>query len=153
MRMIPAPLRVGALAMLTAIVAAPAALAQQDEPCRLCIVEEFMAAFDAQDLEKIMSFFTEDAVYHNMPTDPAEGLDAIRAAISGYLTNAQSVEFEVLGSAEAGKMVYNERVDRFVFGERKVELPVMGAFELRGDKIAAWRDYFDMATFQNQMQP
>ena len=151
MRPLTALLRFAILAALTMTIIAPPALAQQDDHCQLCIVEEFMAAFDAQDLEKIMSFFTEDAVYHNMPTEPAVGLDAIRATISGYLTSAQTVEFEVLGSAEAGKMVYNERVDRFVFGERKVELPVMGAFELRGDKIAAWRDYFDMATFTKGM--
>ena len=105
MRTFSALLRFAAFATLTTPLLATPALGQQDEPCKLCIVEEFMAAFDAQDLEKIMSFFTEDAVYHNMPTDPAEGIEAIRAAISGYLTTAQSVEFEVLGSAEAGRMM------------------------------------------------
>ena len=29
------------------------------------------------------------------------------------------------------------------------ELPVMGVLELEGDKIAAWREYFDM----EQMRP
>jgi limonene-1,2-epoxide hydrolase len=27
----------------------------------------------------------------------------------------------------------------------------MGAFELRGGRIAAWRDYFDLQTFMNAM--
>ena len=26
-----------------------------------------------------------------------------------------------------------------------IPLPVMGVFEVRNDRIAAWRDYFDMA--------
>jgi limonene-1,2-epoxide hydrolase len=27
----------------------------------------------------------------------------------------------------------------------------MGTFEVAGDKIAAWRDYFDMNQFQSQL--
>jgi limonene-1,2-epoxide hydrolase len=33
----------------------------------------------------------------------------------------------------------------------KVELPVMGTFEVKDGKIAAWRDYFDMKQFMDQM--
>jgi limonene-1,2-epoxide hydrolase len=32
-----------------------------------------------------------------------------------------------------------------------VEVKVMGVFELRDGKIAAWRDYFDLAGFQKSM--
>ena len=32
-----------------------------------------------------MALFAEDAVYHNMPMAPAEGKDAIRATIEGFL--------------------------------------------------------------------
>jgi limonene-1,2-epoxide hydrolase len=28
----------------------------------------------------------------------------------------------------------------------------MGAFDLRGGRIAAWRDYFDLATWTRQMR-
>jgi limonene-1,2-epoxide hydrolase len=48
--------------------------------------------------------------------------------------------------------VLTERVDRFLLNGRKVELPVMGAFEVGPDgKIRAWRDYFDMAQFTRQL--
>jgi limonene-1,2-epoxide hydrolase len=30
-------------------------------------------------------------------------------------------------------------------------LPVAGVFEVRDGKIAAWRDYFDLATFTKQL--
>ena len=46
-----------------------------------------------------------------------------------------------------------ERTDRFLIAGKWIELPVMGAFELRDGKICAWRDYFDMAQFQRQMAP
>jgi limonene-1,2-epoxide hydrolase len=37
------------------------------------------------------------------------------------------------------------------FANGRIDLPVMGTFEIRDGKIAAWRDYFDMAMFLNQM--
>ena len=44
-----------------------------------------------------------------------------------------------------------ERVDRFVFGGKHIELPVMGAFEIdREGRIQAWRDYFDLQQFMKQ---
>jgi limonene-1,2-epoxide hydrolase len=45
-----------------------------------------------------------------------------------------------------GTVVMNERTDvlrRKDGGE--VSLPVMGVFEIQNDRIAVWRDYFDMA--------
>ena len=44
-----------------------------------------------------------------------------------------------------------ERVDRFVIGGKEVVLPSHGAFDIVDGKIAVWRDYFDMATWQKQM--
>jgi len=46
----------------------------------------------------------------------------------------------------------NERVDRFKIGDKLVAIPVTGVFEVRAGKIAAWRDYFDLATWQNQLK-
>ena len=115
------------------------------------IVEDFVAAFKGQDIEAIMSFFTEDAVYHNMPGEPATGIEAVRALIESYVPTATSIDWEILAIAEVGSTVLTERVDRFVFGDRPVSVPVMGAFEIRDGKISAWRDYFDMASLTRQM--
>ena len=45
-----------------------------------------------------------------------------------------------------GNTVLTERVDVFHLPKGTIDLPVMGTFEVRDGKIAAWRDYFDMAT-------
>ena len=115
------------------------------------IVEDFVAAFRDQDVEAIMSFFSEDAVYHNMPGEPAIGIEAVRALIESYVPTAASIDWEILAIAETGSMVLTERVDRFVFGETPVAVPVMGAFEIRDGKISAWRDYFDLASLNRQL--
>ena len=116
------------------------------------IVEDFIAAFNEKDVDRIMSFFTADAIYHNMPTDPVEGTEAVRSLIESYVNAASRVDWEMLGIAQTGSTVLTERMDRFVFGDKDVALPVMGAFDLHDGKIAAWRDYFDQATWTRQMQ-
>ena len=48
------------------------------------VVKDFIAAFNENDLERIMAFFTEDCVYHNIPLEPAEGVEAIRGVLTGF---------------------------------------------------------------------
>jgi len=116
------------------------------------IVNAFMAEFDAEhpDADQLASYFTDDAVYHNMPMAPAEGIEAVKAALVG-VSQMTSKGWEVLHSAANGDVVLNERIDRFDMGGTEVSAQVMGIFEIRDGKIARWRDYFDMASFQKQM--
>ena len=119
----------------------------------LDIVLRFCAAWSDLDIDRIVSFFTDDAVYHNMPLDPVTGRDAIRATIAGFTGGVDKVEFEVLHAAPTGNVVLTERVDRFHAGGRVISLPVMGTFEVTGSSISAWRDYFDLNQFMSQMAP
>ena len=118
----------------------------------LDIVRSFVAAWSRNDLDEIMSFFAADCVYHNMPIEPARGIEATRKMLEGFSSMATKVEWVLhqIAESEAG-VVLTERTDRFEIGGRWVELPVMGSFELRGGKISAWRDYFDLAQFQRQL--
>jgi len=116
------------------------------------VVNDFCQAWERRNLDEIMAYFTEDAVYHNIPMPPAKGKDAIRNTISSFLPMASAVQFKILKSLAAGNVVMNERVDIFQMGGKRVELPVAGVFEVSGGKIAAWRDYFDLATWTKQMQ-
>ncbi len=116
------------------------------------LVNAFMAEFDAEhpDADHLASYFTDDAVYHNMPMAPAEGIEAVKAALAG-VSQMTLRGWEVLHSASSGDVVLNERVDRFDMGGTEVAVQVCGVFEIRDGKIARWRDYFDMASFQKQM--
>ena len=116
------------------------------------VVNDFCKSWERRNLDEIMGFFTEDAVYHNIPMPAAKGKDAIRATISSFLPMATAVEFKILKSLAAGNVVMNERVDIFQMGPKRIELPVAGVFEVNGGKIAAWRDYFDLAMWTKQMQ-
>ena len=117
------------------------------------IVTDFCNAWPRKNIEELLAFFTDDAVYHNIPLESAKGKDAIRGVINTFLPMARSLHFKVLHSAGNGNVVFNERVDIFDLGNGKtISLPVAGVFEITGSKISAWRDYFDMAMYTKQMQ-
>jgi limonene-1,2-epoxide hydrolase len=116
------------------------------------VVRDFCQAFSHCKVEELLGFFSDDAVYHNMPIEPVRGKAAIEATLRGFVDPNGSAEFEIKHLACVGPIVLTERVDRFVLRGKKIELPVMGAFEVGPDgKIRAWRDYFDMAQFTKQL--
>ena len=117
------------------------------------IVTEFCATWAERDIDKLMEYFTDDAVYHNIPMDPPSvGKIQIRAIIESFASGPESIEFAVHNQAEnANGVVMNERTDTFKIGDGTVALRVMGTFELEGGKITAWRDYFDMNQYLSQL--
>lgn len=118
-----------------------------DEPSADALVRAFCAAWTGGSVDTLMSYFADDATYHNIPLDPAVGIDAIRVVIEGFMAMATSIEFEVLAQVATADLVMNERIDTIVMGDRTTALPVAGVFEVRDGRISAWRDYFDMGQF------
>ena len=117
------------------------------------VITSFCNVWAERDLDKIMAFFTDDAVYHNIPMDPANvGKDQIRAVIEMFTAAPESIDFAVHYQAEdANGIVMNERTDTFKIGDTTIQLRVMGTFELSDGKISAWRDYFDMQQYMSQL--
>jgi limonene-1,2-epoxide hydrolase len=115
------------------------------------VVRQFCAEWEKGDIEALVEYFTDDAVYHNIPIDPVTGKDAIRATIQMFTTAVERVEFRVRNIVGDGDVVLTERVDVFVLPATTIELPVMGTFEVRNGKIAAWRDYFDLNQYMRQL--
>lgn len=115
------------------------------------IVRAFIAKWGEMDLDGIVGFFTEDAVYHNMPMEACVGREAIHATIEGFLGMATRIEWVAHFIADDGAgTVLTERTDKFEINGQWLALPVMGTFEIAGGKIAKWRDYFDLRDFEQQ---
>ena len=116
------------------------------------IVRDFCAAWTRRNIPELLGYFADDAVYHNMPLAPATGKDAIREILNLFVPPATAITFEMLRVASTGPVVFTERIDRFIIAGKEIALPVAGVFEIRDGKIAAWRDYFDFATWQRQSE-
>lgn len=118
------------------------------------LISEFISCWSEKNVDKMLGYFAEDAVYTNIPIDPPNiGKPAIRAVIETFMGMAEALEFIVHHQAETAEgLVLNERTDRFLINGKWIDLPVMGIFELERGKIKAWRDYFDVNQFTKQMQ-
>jgi limonene-1,2-epoxide hydrolase len=109
------------------------------------VVRDFCAAANRRDPDAMRPFFSDDVVYHNIPMDPAEGIDATMEVLKMFMGMCDELEFEIHHLASDGSTVLTERTDRFTMNGKTAPLPVMGAFHVLDGKITAWRDYFDMA--------
>ncbi len=110
------------------------------------LVQSLADGWAAADLDAIMAHFTDDAVYQNVPMEPRVGTEAIRAEIEGFLAMG-TFHFDTLRQTVQGDLVMNERVDTIKMGDAEIAIPLMGVFEIRDGRIAAWRDYFDPSPF------
>src|SRR6478672_897609 len=120
------------------------------------VVSRFCAAWsDNVGAAELAAFFTDDAVYHNIPLAPVTGRETIANTIASFIRpgapGIESIEFRVVNIAANGPVVMTERVDVFMLPGKSFELQVMGTFEVRDGKINAWRDYFDQSQFTSRM--
>lgn len=115
------------------------------------IIREFIGAWSNLDSDQLAAYFTEDGCYYNMPTQPVKGREAVAAFIKGFTANWTETQWDILNIAEAGNVVFCERLDRTKTEAGDVDLPCTGVFEMQDGKIKEWRDYFDLGTFMNAM--
>ena len=115
------------------------------------IVNTFISAIEARDVDAAVALLADDVSYENMPMDPIVGRDAVAATLRMFLEPASEVEWPVRRQLVDGTCVVNERLDRFKIGDGWLELPVAGVFEVDNGLITLWRDYFDMGDYQRQM--
>ena len=117
------------------------------------IVLQFLAACDGRQMDRAVAFFTEDAVYHNIPMEPVTGPEGVRKVLQGFRDVSTDWHWVVHHVAETAEgVVLTERTDRIRAGGEWFDFPTMGSFELRNGKISAWRDYFDLQIALATMQ-
>ena len=112
------------------------------------IIREFIAAWSRLDPKELAGYFAEDGTYHNMPAAPVSGRANVEQLIRGFTASWTHTTWELLHIAVSGNLVMVERLDRTRAGDKAVDLPCVGVFELEEGRIKEWRDYFDFATYQ-----
>ena len=115
-------------------------------------VREFVVAWSRLDADELAAYFTDDGVYYNMPTEPVEGRENVRAFIAGFMGSWESTDWEIFNIIAEGDIVMVERVDHTVALGNIIDLPCLGIFEMEDGKIKIWRDYFDLATYTDSLQ-
>lgn len=108
-------------------------------------------ACERRDLDAVCALVTDDVEYDNVPIGSVRGPEGVRRVLSGGVTRAATaVEWVVHRQVEAGSTVMHERTDRFLVDGTWVEIAIAAVFEVTGDRISLWRDYFDLETYRRQ---
>ncbi|PLR28731.1 limonene-1,2-epoxide hydrolase [Caulobacter zeae] len=118
-------------------------------PTPIETVTAFSAAFPEDNGKAaIRRWFTPKTVWINEGVSKTTGIEEAIAFLERPSRSkaVAAVHFDILAIAADGNRVLTERVDRFVRADCSeiAAARLMGIFEVEGDKIVAWRDYFDI---------
>lgn len=123
---------------------APAAMTAQ-EKANMQVIDDFIAAWNAKDGAKVMSFFSDDARFAvgEIGKTPAPN----KPNFAGLLSGAKSVSMVITPGTKwaRGPVVTHERVDKIVANmggtERTIAGKYIAVFTLRDGKIVDFTDY------------
>jgi limonene-1,2-epoxide hydrolase len=100
----------------------------------------------------VRRWFTPNTRWVNEGVSVTKGAEEAITMIDALETSMgiSTVHIDMLAIAADGSRVLTERLDRFerADGIEIGRAMVMGIFELEGDKIVEWRDYFDVTALQ-----
>ena len=107
------------------------------------VVRAELGAWSSLDVDQIMAHFAPEATWlPGFGFATSSGYDEIRQAVEGFVEKTSWIENEILNLAVSDNVVLTERVDHLVYDGERLDAPGMGTFEVVGEKITAWRDYF-----------
>lgn len=105
-------------------------------------VETFLNALADDDLDTAGAALADDVVYQNVGLPTIHGR---RSTIGVFRRMRGRAEFQVKihRIATDGSAVLTERTDALIVGPLRLQFWVCGVFEVHGNQITLWRDYFD----------
>jgi len=123
---------------------------------------DYLAAMNAHDLDKILTFFTDDAVYECIPMGKvSKGKKEIKDFLSNTFTNFPDFKLEMKSGFQAGDRGASEWVMSGTFA--KSDIPAMPAtgkkFSVRGaaitefknGKVSRHTNYWNLVSFLQQV--
>jgi limonene-1,2-epoxide hydrolase len=116
------------------------------------VVRHFMDTWPRSDIDEIVAFFSDDAVYTDGPRGTYRGAEAIKAEMLSLLEMVPSTTADVKNLVASGGLVMVERVDIFEMAGKTFDVEITGVFEVRDDgRITRWRDYYDMRSLEERV--
>jgi limonene-1,2-epoxide hydrolase len=115
------------------------------------VVRKFLAAWLESDLDELVSFFSQDAVYTDGPRGVHRGIDAIRAELAAMIKMVPSTAIDIKTLVANGGTVMTERVDNFQIAGTPLDLEVAAVFEIDDSgRITRWREYYDLKSIADR---
>ncbi len=120
--------------------------ANENDERDIAVVEDFLAAFQALDIERALALMADDVVYQNVPFPADRGKAAVTRTLERFGRFMTGFEVRMKHIAARDGVVLTERVDVLKGPLLYLDIWVCGTFQVRDGKIVLWRDYFDLAS-------
>ena len=115
------------------------------------VVRRFLAANLQSDVDELIGFFSDDAVYTDGPRGIHRGIDAIKTEFQEIVKIVPSTAIDIKTLVANSSTVIVERVDNFEIGGTPFGLEVVGVFEVDNNgRIKRWRDYYNLQSIAEQ---
>ncbi|MBX3284347.1 MAG: nuclear transport factor 2 family protein [Actinobacteria bacterium] len=107
------------------------------------VVEAFLHALAASDVEGAAALLADDVRYVNVGLPTVRGRARVAKVLGGLAKPSTSFEVYLHAISADGPVVLTERTDVLVFGSLRAQFWVCGRFDVRDGRIELWRDAFD----------
>ena len=120
------------------------------------VVDRFFAAYQAMDVDAIAALLAPGVVFED-PTFGlrAEGREAVRKMAADIAARYTNVSITTHGRVIAGDRAATEQTVaaavRTAAGDRRISVRGASFFEVSGNVIRRWTDYYDVDAFRSQM--
>lgn len=117
------------------------------------LVERFLAAIAARDIDAVMTHFAPDATWQNVPHPPAVGHAGIAAMLGPILGRSTEVRWDIVSASYDGTRAWIERIDRFWIDGTEYAVRCNGVFETAPEAgvITEVRDYVDLGEWRDRL--
>ena len=113
-------------------------------------LDDLFAAIDAKDTERFLSFLTAEGSLRFGSAPPAQGIEAIRAAVDGFFsTIAGCRHVRARTVAEEDVIICEGEVTYTRHDATEITLPFANVFELEGELISNYKIYADAGPLYN----
>ena len=107
-------------------------------------LDDLFEAVDAKDTERFLSFLTDQSSFRFGSAPPAQGKEAIRAAVGGFFSTITGCDHVLTRVVAEGDVIICEgEVTYTRHDESQISLPFANIFELEGELISAYKIYAD----------
>ena len=115
-------------------------------------MRDFIKSFEAGDVEKALSFFTEDGVMIN-PDGSFKGKDELRRYLTNSFQTMRDVSVTETGNkiVVQGNIAFYEHVIAATIEGKRGELLAMCAYEFKNNKIQEVRSVYDRLLIAKQV--
>lgn len=121
-------------------------------------VEAFLDAYWSQDHNNTLSLVTEDFSWQNVasPTVSITSRSTMREVLvnqnMGFPEPIEAGHHETLNAVADKGLVLHERVDHWVLRETAMSCPCCAVFQVTDERVALWRDYYDIGHVMRQFE-